>query len=154
MTEQRSRASKKNQWTVIIAVAIVAVISAIFFIEFAIASVTPPVDDADSVAQGYADVLAELPEGDAERGMTLVTTTFECHVCHVAAAGQQAPAFNDYLTREDALNDLSHEAYLYESILYPSRYVVEGYVNAMPQNYRDRIDDQQLADMIAYLLAQ
>ncbi|MBC8099359.1 MAG: hypothetical protein H7Y11_07945, partial [Armatimonadetes bacterium] len=48
---------------------------------------------------------------------------------------------------------LTAEAYLYESILYPTAYEVEGYTGQMPRTYGE-LSDRDLGDIIAYLLTQ
>ena len=43
----------------------------------------------------------------------------------------------------------------FESILAPNAYISPGYpANAMPQNFGERLDLQQLADLVAYLESQ
>jgi len=62
-----------------------------------------------------------------------------------------------------ALAGYTVEQYLIESILVPNAYLVPnegskvystGGISIMQQNYSDRIDAQDLADLVAYLLAQ
>lgn len=43
------------------------------------------------------------------------------------------------------------EQYVIESILSPDNYIVNGYPNTMPHNYGDRLYQQELIDMVAYL---
>ena len=45
--------------------------------------------------------------------------------------------------------------YLYNSNIAPNDYIVSGYPeNIMPQNYGETISQEDLADLLAYLLAQ
>jgi len=44
-------------------------------------------------------------------------------------------------------------AYLYESIINPSVYIVEGYADAMAQDYAQIIPDGDMGDILAYLLS-
>ena len=44
------------------------------------------------------------------------------------------------------------DAYLYESIIHPEACLVDGYPNSMVPNFGTRISDQELGDIIAYLL--
>ena len=54
-----------------------------------------------------------------------------------------------------ALTPLEIENYIRESILDPSAYIVEGYQdNIMPKNYDELIEEDQLDDLVAFLLAQ
>lgn len=51
--------------------------------------------------------------------------------------------------------DYSAEKYVQESILNPNAYVVEGYsANIMPQNYGQQLSQQELDDLVTFLLAQ
>ena len=47
----------------------------------------------------------------------------------------------------------SAEQYLFESIVQPNAFVVEGFAeNVMPSTYNTALTDQDMADLIAYLL--
>jgi hypothetical protein len=47
----------------------------------------------------------------------------------------------------------SAEAYLYNSIIHPNDFVVQGYLaGIMLQTYEQTLSDQDLADLITYLL--
>ena len=49
----------------------------------------------------------------------------------------------------------SFEQYIVESVTRPGDYVVDGYSSGlMPTNFGVRMTDQQLADIVAYLLTQ
>jgi cytochrome c2 len=48
---------------------------------------------------------------------------------------------------------LSAQEYLRASIIEPSAYVVEGYADLMPKNWRVVFSEQQLNDIIAYLIS-
>lgn len=102
----------------------------------------------------YRDrVEALLARADPAKGDALVVQ-FECAACHRAgAANGIAPAFTGIAERAaERRPPLSAAAYLYESITRPQAYIVEGFVGAMPQDYAARLTDQQLGDIIAYLL--
>jgi hypothetical protein len=47
---------------------------------------------------------------------------------------------------------LTAAAYVYESIIYPGAFIVDDYYNNMPRIYHDQIPDDELGDIIAYLL--
>jgi cytochrome c2 len=47
---------------------------------------------------------------------------------------------------------LSAVEYLHQSIVSPSAYVVEGYADLMPKNWRQVLSENQIGDLIAYLL--
>jgi mono/diheme cytochrome c family protein len=46
------------------------------------------------------------------------------------------------------------EQYLYESIVDPAAYLVEGYENTMPGNFRDTLSEDEISAVIAFLLTQ
>lgn len=126
-------------------------------------------EDAAAEPAGGLDVaalLAELPEGDHSAG-TQLYTNLGCTGCHLA--GAIAPLTEGTATRAaertttvPELAGYSPEQYILESILAPNNYIVAdspSYVDGngnslMPANYRDLIDDQGLADVLAYLLTQ
>jgi hypothetical protein len=56
-------------------------------------------------------------------------------------------------TADTRIEGYSAEEYLRESILQPNAYVVEGFKpDIMPENLGKRMNGQQLADIIAYLM--
>jgi hypothetical protein len=57
------------------------------------------------------------------------------------------------LTQPDYTGEAaSPEQYLFEAIVAPDVHLVEGYQPLMPKNYGEILTDQNLADLIAYLL--
>jgi cytochrome c2 len=113
-----------------------------------------PADHAATVTslETRAAVLAAL--GDPVRGDALIET-YTCAACHRAgAANGVAPSFVGLHERAAERDPaLSAAAYVYQSIVQPTAYLVEGYANAMPQNYGDRLSEQEIADLVAYLLS-
>lgn len=113
--------------------------------------------------------LDALPQGDPVRGELLYTSNeLGCSSCHMG--GVIAPPTEGSMTRAQdrvatapELAGYSPEQYLLESILMPNAYLVPneqgkvyhtGGISTMQQNYSDRIDAQDLADLLAYLQAQ
>lgn len=112
--------------------------------------------------EGYTE---EWAPGDPESGMELYTLTYGCAGCH---GGPDSDASWDgtgpWLGAIDEnaplrVPDLSTEAYIYESILYPGEYIVTGYTDGlMPRNFPilmgldEDETPQDMADIIAYLL--
>lgn len=83
-------------------------------------------------------------------------TGFACVTCHQVAAPGTLIGPSMYgipaiaATRVDGQ---SAERYLYNSIVNPNEYVVEGFVEGvMPQNWQDVLSDTEIYDIIAYLL--
>lgn len=76
---------------------------------------------------------------------------YACITCHGAGKG---PAFNDLFMSKVRLQDGStvtaDEAYLRESILYPSAKLVEGYPAIMP-TYKGQLTEEQILQLIAYV---
>jgi mono/diheme cytochrome c family protein len=53
----------------------------------------------------------------------------------------------------DMVSGQSAEEYLHESVVEPNAYVVEGFpANVMPTNYGSQLTDQQITDLVAYML--
>jgi mono/diheme cytochrome c family protein len=113
----------------------------------------------------FPDV-ASLPVGDVTAGAELYQQ-LGCVGCHLGGAiapltaGTWERVQNRVATAPE-LAGYSPEQYILESILNPDAYIVPdspSYVTAdgsslMPKNYRDLINDQGLADLIAYLKSQ
>ena len=110
------------------------------------------------------DITKELPEGDATAGET-VATSLGCTACHITAptgpawlpaAGQPGigeRAETEFTLPEYTGNATSAEQYLFELIVDPNVFVVSGFASGlMPQNYGTTLTEQNMADLIAYLL--
>lgn len=99
-----------------------------------------------------------LPEGNADKGAELFTQGVNggaaCDTCHRLDDNQSTgPALAGYAERaESRVSGQDASEYTYYSILRPSKHVVSGFSNVMPNDYEDKFSDQQLADLIAYLL--
>jgi cytochrome c551/c552 len=100
-------------------------------------------------------VAAALLRADPMRGQQL-TLSSGCIGCHSLDPNQVMPGptwrniGNVAATRVPGQNA---ELYLYNSIIHPNDYLVEGFLpNIMLQIYQDTLSEQNLADLIAYLL--
>lgn len=85
-------------------------------------------------------------------------TTLPCSGCHQQTADGTGPMTNGTFTRAEtirvndpALAGYTPEHYLVESILLPGNYIVPNFNNLMPQNFGEKLQIQDLADLIAYL---
>lgn len=102
--------------------------------------------------------------GDAARGEALFSFISDgvvaCSTCHTI---EESLLFNPSRTSGPALNGIAERAaeripgmsaedYLRQSIVDPHSYVVEGYDDLMFADYGRFLDEQELADLIAYLL--
>ena len=103
------------------------------------------------------DELAALPPGDATDGQTVFQGAGGCSACHalsdqVIVGPGQAGVGSRAATRRP---EYSADAYLYESITNPNAYVVEGFQGGlMPQTFKQVLQPQQIADVIAFLKTQ
>jgi cytochrome c2 len=142
---------------VYIALGLLVIISIGFIALFIFAS-TIPEGGAEVVsevtADSYMDVVGPILENaDASRGEELITRN-GCHACHVAgAANNLAPDFSGVAARAaERRQPMQAEAYLYESIVHPEAFTVEGYSAQMPRTYGTILSNQDLGDIIAYLM--
>lgn len=110
------------------------------------------------------DINKELPEGDPNNG-EILAESFACTTCHIAAptgpywlASDTETAIGERsearLSQPDYTGGASTpEEYLFESIANPSLYLVNGFADGvMPNNYSSTLTEQDIADLIAYLL--
>lgn len=78
-----------------------------------------------------------------------------CHTIQGVSAGTIGPNLTQIgetaATRKEGF---SAEDYIRESILSPKAFVVEGFQPLMPQNYGEQLSQQELDDLVAFLLAQ
>ena len=113
------------------------------------------VDTGAAVLELPAGVAAALAQADPLRGQQL-TLSSGCIGCHSLDPNQVMPGptwrnvGNVAATR---VADGTAEVYLYNSIIHPNAYVVEGFLpNIMLQIYQNTLSEQNQADLIAYLL--
>ena len=101
----------------------------------------------------YAAELALALDGaDADIGAGLINE-YECYTCHVLGDGSQSPLFDGIGNfAGERRPPLSAEQYLYEAIVFPGVFIVEDYSDSMPNNYDERLSQQEVGHMIAYLL--
>jgi cytochrome c551/c552 len=103
--------------------------------------------------------------GDAANGERLFNESIigaagapGCVTCHslepsVVIVG---PSHSDIGTRaETAVEDMSAEDYLRQSIVEPNAHITEGYAEGvMYQNYGEELTNTQINDLVAFLLTQ
>jgi cytochrome c5 len=150
MTDKPSPARAAGRLIILgIALLVVAVFALVFV---AMTSRSEP-GAGEINAESYAEeVAAALANADSEIGGDLVYE-LECNLCHLRGDGSQSPLFYGLADiASQRRPPLSAEQYLYEATLYPGIHLVEGYSNAMPNNYDERLTRQQVGHIIAYLL--
>lgn len=101
-----------------------------------------------------------LPVGDAANGERLFMETVSgaptCATCHsLDGTRLVGPTIQGYgaIAAERVAGESAGD-YTLASIIRPSAHIVTGYSNAMYAQYSRAFDDQQLADVIAFLLSQ
>jgi mono/diheme cytochrome c family protein len=94
----------------------------------------------------------QQPAGDPAAGKEIFTTTAQppCSTCHTlkeAGATQTiGPNLDEVLKGKDA-------AFIHESIVDPNAEIATGYQpGIMPQTYGEQLDEQHLADLVAFLV--
>jgi len=110
------------------------------------------------------DIAKELPEGEATAGESLATS-LGCTACHILAptgpawlASAEQPGIGTRAASRITQSDYTGKAqtpeqYLFESIVLTNDYIVSGFsAGIMPNNYANTLTDQNMADLIAYLL--
>ncbi len=121
----------------------------------------PPPPPAGDNVQGILDRWAmEEIVGSAVSGELLYDKEFGCTDCH--RDGASAPDTVGTAARIQAerltlpqFADYTIEQYIVESVTRPGDYVVDGYSSGlMPVNFGARMTDQQLADIVAFLMTQ
>ena len=145
------------RWPIVVGIVLLVGFAIVFVIVFILASRPPENPPATELtADTYMDVVTPLlAEANAANGEALLTQ-FGCAACHITgAANNIAPAFTGIAERAaERRPPLTAEAYIYESIIHPTAYLVESYAPSMAQDYRERLSDSELGDIIAYLLTQ
>jgi cytochrome c551/c552 len=144
---------RTTSWAVYLTLFIIAALSLIFLFEFVNVSQSEMVGQSTTTAGvDSARVSALLANADASNGAALVTA-YGCAACHRSPT-HIAPSFVGIAERAATRRPpLSAAEYVYESITNPTAYVVDGFQPAMPPNYPERLTDQELGDIIAYLLS-
>lgn len=102
------------------------------------------------------DVTALLASADPSLGQQLATAN-GCLSCHQMDPNQTVVAPSWYNVANTAIvRNPANEgpaAYLYHSIVAPNDFLVQGYsAGLMPQNYHEILAEEQIVDIVAYLL--
>lgn len=114
----------------------------------------------DVILAGLPENIVALIPGDAERGLDL-TVPHNCIGCHVTdnSLVDVAPTWLEIadtaVGRAEQLGLAGPALYLYTSIINPNDYIVDGYTSdVMPETYAVDLSEQDLADLLTYLLEQ
>ncbi|HSH03371.1 MAG TPA: c-type cytochrome [Anaerolineae bacterium] len=115
----------------------------------------------------WSDYLfSNLPEGNPDAGQKIFAITAGCQACHGDPQGDASTAtvgpWLGNIAAEGAtkIDGYTADDYLYESILNPDAYIVEQCpigpcpASIMPQNFDNTLYEQDMADLLAYLLGR
>ncbi len=119
-------------------------------------SQTENVTDFADLAPEVADLLAS-GSADPENGAALMAQNacVGCHLLDPTVQGAGPTLYNFGNVAAERVPGQSAEAYAYTSIVAPDEHVVEGYQAGIhPRIYENSLSDQELADLITYMLAQ
>ena len=101
--------------------------------------------------------------GDSGTGEELYATRFltkprsrACSECHTLDQYEQVgPTFQGISQRaSDRIEGMEVEEYLRQSIVDPEAFVVEGFYSTMPLDYSEVLTEEQINDLIAFMLTQ
>jgi cytochrome c len=150
---EKTKTAKKPSGAVIITIVLVVVFIFIFAIAFVISSTSANTDTGTVTEDTYrTEVDIALEGADASIGEQLVNDQI-CVVCHVSGNTTIAPHFTGIANRAGERHPpLDAEQYLYEAIMYPANFVVEDYAASMPIDYGDKLTQQEVGHIIAYLM--
>jgi mono/diheme cytochrome c family protein len=101
---------------------------------------------------GETGETGEEPQGDPEAGEEVFTTVASpaCATCHTLQAAGATQTLGPNL--DEALPD-KDAAFIRESIVEPDAEVTSGFAdNLMPEDYGDKLTEQQLNDLVAFLV--
>lgn len=121
----------------------------------------PAEEEAAPAADDPISVLVSI--ANAEHGQELFNTTYDtmigpfaCSTCHLPDSESMliGPGlWNISVRGAERVEGESAAQYIYNSIINPGAYVVEGYADGvMPANYHDILSDNEIYDIIAYLM--
>lgn len=100
-------------------------------------------------------VASELPAGNAANGKVLYEDK-GCVGCHTLdGKASVGPSFQGVYTRVASRKpEYSPKEYIYESVVNPNAFVVDGFQQGiMPNNYNTQFKPQEMADLLAWLEA-
>ena len=116
--------------------------------------------DGKTVGPFPKTVIGTLPKaptvakGNPARGKALFASS-GCGGCHTlkpaGTNGKVGPDLDKLAADAQKANQGSLDQYTFNSIKNPSAYVVPGYPNGVMPNYGTQLNDQQIADLVAFL---
>ena len=119
--------------------------------------ISPTINNAADPADSGLPVAiaALLPTANPVHGGELARQN-GCSACHSLDEGVKVVGPSWYNLANNAATRIAGKSaplYLYHSITLPNQHILEGFLpNLMPQTYADQLGEQDMADLIAYLL--
>ena len=112
----------------------------------------------DQIYAGLPDeIMSAIASADPGRAES-VSLANGCVGCHSVDPAQQMTGPTWYHMGDTAVSRVAGESpayYLYESIVNPGAYIVPNYAaGIMPATFGETLSDQDLADLLVYMLAQ
>ncbi|MDZ4769419.1 MAG: cytochrome c [Chloroflexota bacterium] len=137
---------------VLLTIALLVIAAAAFFVvllTFNPSNVTPTTTEEAR----YTEIVDRLTaSGDPTRAEAIMER-YACTACHLLGGERVAPPWEPLAALAAGRRPpLTAAEYLYESIVHPAVYVVEGYPASMPQDYGSRMTEAEIADVLVYLL--
>ncbi len=148
-----SKAVRRPRPKAALAIVALVLIAFVLLIAYLLVDNSPGASTATLSEDSYAaELVLALDGADADIGAGLINE-YECYTCHVLGDGSQSPLFDGIgIFAAERRPPLSAEQYLYEAIVLPGVFIVEDYSDSMPNNYDERLSEQEVGHMIAYLL--
>jgi cytochrome c551/c552 len=113
----------------------------------------------EEILAGLPDAIIALMPGDAARGESLIVP-HGCTGCHLTdnSLVEVAPTWSEIadtaVGRAKQSGAAGPAQYLYTSVVNPDGFVVDGYNSGdMPQTFSEDMNQQELADLLTYLLS-
>ena len=152
MAEEQAAKSRQSSLLVMV-IGLVVIAAFAIVIALTIGNSSSDGGSAAISSSSYATELELIMDGaDADIGAGLINE-HDCFACHVLGDGSLSPLFDGIGTlAADRRPPLSAEAYLYESIVDPSVFLLEGYSDSMPNTYTESLTHKEIGHIIAYLL--
>ena len=148
-----SRAVQRPGPRLALAVVAIVLIAFVLLIAFVVSDKLSDGGTMSLTEDSYAaEVAAAMDGADVDIGAGLINE-YECYTCHVLGDGSQSPLFDGIGNfAGERRPPLSAKQYLYEAIVFPGVFIVEDYSDSMPNDYDERLSEQQVGHIIAYLL--
>lgn len=112
--------------------------------------------DFQAWVKAQAQVVPPVEAGAAAQRGQALAQQFGCTACHSADGSTLVgptwkSLFGSPRTFQDGTTAQADENYLRESILDPGAHIVQGFPDVMPKDFKDRLTEEQIGDIIEYI---